>query len=328
MMHKPTLIFAILAVFVASTAFAQATRKLAPGVVTVIPIDPQREETFHGPLPLVEVLTDFRSLDWTPNYSPKTETLLELSKKVILRRGIWNYEFAFKPLRMMQVDIPQADGRMRKQLIWYLVYRVKNIGGDLNPISEEDTFGHKTFAAETINRQSGRFFPLFWIQTHDLDKTKRYVDRVIPAAQEAVQRRERPGTRLYNTVEISQIGIPLSDETADRSVWGVATWEAIDPNVDYFSIYIRGLTNAYRFVDPQGAYPPGAAYQPGQGPTTGRQFTYKTLQLNFSRPGDAYDEHEEEIKYGVPIMGNAEEQQKILDIYGLEKRLDHLWVYR
>ena len=34
----------------------------------------------------------------------------------------------------------------------------------------------------------------------------------------------------------------------DNSVWGLATWEDVDPRVDFFSVYIKGLTNAYLSV--------------------------------------------------------------------------------
>ena len=40
-------------------------------------------------------------------------------------------------------------------------------------------------------------------------------------------------------------------------MWGVATWEYVDPRMDFFSIYVKGLTNAYRFADPPGAYKAG-----------------------------------------------------------------------
>ena len=64
-----------------------------------------------------------------------------------------------------------------------------------------------------------------------------------------------------NSVEISGQPIPLSTATEDNSVWGVATWVDVDPRIDFFSIYINGLTNAYRWTDPrdgvQGGRSPG-----------------------------------------------------------------------
>ena len=89
-----------------------------------------------------------------------------------------------------------------------------------------------------------------------------------------------------------------------ETVWGVATWENVDPRIDRFSIYASGLTNAYRWEDPPGAY------QPGDTLGKGRKFTRKTLKLNFWRPGDEYYEHEKEFRLGIP------------------GEVDYEWVYR
>lgn len=133
---------------------AQQTRKLAPGVLTTIPVDPHREETFAGPRPLVEVMSEYANLKWKPNYSPETKILLDKAKAVTVRRQIWNLEFAFKPLRMMAVDIPQPNAKMQRKLIWYMVYRVKNNGNELKPITSTDDFGHETYETELVNRNS------------------------------------------------------------------------------------------------------------------------------------------------------------------------------
>jgi hypothetical protein len=82
------------------------------------------------------------------------------------------------------------------------------------------------------------------------------------------------------------------------------------------------LTNAYRFEDPSGAY------KPGDPPGTGRRLLKKTLQLNFWRPGDTVDPHEEEIQFGCRLDPDPAEQQKILAQYGIDKPVDHTWVYR
>ena len=72
---------------------------------------------------------------------------------------------------------------------------------------------------------------------------------------------------------------------------------------------------------------PGA-FKPGDPPGTGRVFYRKKLRLNYWRPGDPESEHEREIRFGVPIDPDPATQQRILDKYGLEERLDYLWVYR
>ena len=54
----------------------------------------------------------------------------------------------------------------------------------------------------------------------------------------------------------------------------------------------------------------------------------KTLQLNFWRPGDTEDEHENEIRYGVPSVTDPAEQAAICARYNIPRRVDYLWVYR
>src|SRR5690606_1259012 len=99
-----------------------------------------------------------------------------------------------------------------------------------------------------------------------------------------------------------------------EGVWGVAMWEDIDPNIDFFSIYVGGLTNAYDWADPPGAF------QAGDPPGKGRRFTQKMLQLNFWRPGDEHLEHEREIRFGV-APGRA-------DLYGVGDGVAYRWVYQ
>ena len=290
-------------------------------MLSVIPTAGAESETFNGPLELVELVRANADLDWTPNFTPKSQTLLELGKRAILRREIWNLEFAFKPLRMVSVDVPQPSGKMQRKLVWYLVYRVKYKGGDLKPAAEEDAWGHTFFpAAEAVSYEGRRFFPLFVLESREIGKA--YTDRVIPAAKGPIQQRETPGQTLYNTVEITQQTIPLSDERVDRSVWGLATWEDIDPQIDFFSIFVGGLTNAYQIEAPP------KAEQEGGTAGAGRRCKFKTLQLNFWRPGDDVAQHEGELRYGVPIDKDPASQREILKQYGVERRLDHMWVYR
>ena len=304
----------------ADQAFGQQSRTLAPGVLTVIPPDHQKRETFSGPQPIVEIVQGMSDLDWTPHYDPKSYTILEKARNVIFRRNVWSLEFAFKPARMIHVDVPQPSGKMQRKLIWYMVYRVRNTGYALQPQPSQDRWQHTLYKVQPVNYQTRRFFPHCVLYSHEYKKE--YLDRIIPAAQAAVQRRENPGVKLYNSVEITKVAIPLSQGRLSRSVWGVVTWEDIDPRIDYFSVFIRGLTNAFEFDDPEGAYKPGDA------PGTGRVFRFKNLQLNFWRPGDSVLEHEREIQFGVPIDANAALQQQILERYDMPRRLDHRWVFR
>ncbi|ADB16571.1 hypothetical protein Psta_1897 [Pirellula staleyi DSM 6068] len=311
------------------------SRQLAPGILTVIPPKPEEEEMVSGPTLLAEIPAEISELDYTPNFTPKSATLLEQAKAATLRRTIWNLEFAFKPMRMIIIDVPQTSGKAQKKLIWYMVYRVKNNGGHLSAKEAvetvTDSIEHKRFEIEKTNEvevfgrkgTSLRFFPQFVLASREYEKS--YLDRVIPAAMAPIKAREFPGDKqvaLYDSLAISEVNIPLSDAMNDRSVWGVVTWEDVDPRIDYFSVYVQGLTNAYKYEDPVGAFTKGSA------PGTGRKFTTKTLQLNFWRPGDAVAQNEDEIRYGVRLDSNEAEQQRIFALYGVSGRLDHLWLYQ
>ena len=97
---------------------------------------------------------------------------------------------------------------------------------------------------------------------------------------EPIQQRELPRGELLNSVEMAKQDLHVEAGRTQRGVWGVAMWEDVDPQIDFFSVYVGGLTNAYQWTDPPGAF------KLGDRPGKGRKFTRKTLQLNFWRPGD------------------------------------------
>lgn len=320
-------------------ALAQAPQPIefAPGVLTTIAPEPQNEEMFSGPLPLVEVPIAIEGLEYDPKLNAKAATVFERAKLVTLRRTIWNLEFSFKPLRLIYVDIPQPSGRMQRKLVWYMVYRVRNPGGHIRPKEIVDTvertsaseppIENTTYEAEKTNEvevfgrttTTLRFFPHFVLASSEY-KTE-YLDRVIPAALEPIKAREFPDrdVDLKNSLTISDVAL---DAGTGQEAWGVATWVDIDPRIDYYRVYVQGLTNAYRFDDTAGGFKKGDA------PGTGRKFTKKTLQLNFWRAGDTIDPNEEEIRYGARIDSDPAEQERILAEYGIDKPLDYVWVYR
>jgi hypothetical protein len=272
-------------------------RKLGPGVETTIPpkIDAEDTVTQHD---IVEIQAAGKEIDWKPETQSPSSTLKSLTQNIPFRRSVWYLEFTYKPLRMIDVELPSADGKMEKKTVWYLVYRVKNLGGHLQPETKADGHNHENQLVD----YDVRFFPQFVLESHEYKKE--YLDRLLPLAVDAIQRREDPNRRLLDSVQMSKTPIPVSKPGEDGSVWGVATWTDIDPRIDFFSIYVKGLTNAYRFTDPPGAY------KLGEKPGSGRRIAQKTLKLNFWRPGDIYDPNERELYSGIP------------------GKVDHEWVFR
>ena len=289
------------------------SRQLAPGVLTTIPPNFAPEDTVstHD---VVEIRAN-PALQWKPEFLTASKTLYGMAADVKIRRDIWCLEFSFKPLRMIEVDIPQPAGGTQRKLVWYLVYRVRNTGQVLKPVQGEDG----VYTAELTKDGPIRFLPQLVLESQDRlpsgePTSIAYLDRVVPAAVAAIAEREMPGQQLLNSVEMAQQPIPVSGERAGRGVWGVATWTDVDPRIDFFSVFVGGLTNAYRWEDTPGAY------RPGDFPGKGREFVRKMLQLNFWRPGDELLQSEREFRYGVPL-GQA-------DLYGVPPGVAYRWVYR
>ena len=263
-----------------SAASVSATRRLAPGVMETIPPDVQA--------------TDTVSVDDVMELAEADPSFGKFAKNVRFRRDIWYLEFSFKPVRMIWIDVPQPDGHLKQKLVWYLLYSVTNHGQTLTPVEQAD----KTYLVEE-KQEPVRFVPEFILQATDAEVNREYPERVLPLALGPIAMRERTGTELFTTVTMPKQKIAVGETR-----WGVATWDNIDPRVDFFSIYVKGLTNAYRWKDdPQ-------TYRRLNRIAAGRDFQRKTLKLNFWRPGDEYDEKESEIRYRAP------------------GQVDYEWVYR
>lgn len=252
-------------------------RQLAPGVLKTVDPKPEVEETFsrHD---IVELLAVDPNFEW--------------AKDVDFRRDIWHLQFKFKPLRMIPVDVPQSTGVMKRKLIYYLVYNVTNDGKVFHPTKGEDG----TYKIEPTEKPV-RFIPEFLLQSHEFNKT--YPDRVIPVALGPIRTREDAQRTFDTSVDMASREIKPGE-----TVWGVAMWEDVDPRIDRFSIYVGGLTNAYKWQDAPGAYKAGDPIGKG------RRLARKTLRLNFWRPGDEFNQTDAEIRYGIP------------------GEVDYEWVYR
>lgn len=238
-------------------------RKLAPWVMTVVVPEREIQETvIHRDM--VERLTADPKFDWAKRLH------------VPARRRVWALEFRFKPMRIIQVDVPQPSGRMQRKPIWYLVYCVINRGKLVERVVQPDGKIETRYLDEPVH-----FAPAFLL--HSITTDKWYPDRVIPVAMGPIRLREDPKRQLYDSVEI------IRDVQPNETVWGVATWEDIDPRTDRFSVYVAGLTNAY---------PSGLS--PQSGTAQDRRWLRKTLKIDFWRPGDDLDVEESQIRLGLP----------------------------
>jgi hypothetical protein len=269
-------------------------RKLAPGALTVIPPDRSADDPLQRD-DLLEITEGRSDRVWVPKRAPANSTFVERAKGRELAGGVWCLEFAFKLPRLLDVDVPVADVKMRRKRIWYLLYRVKNVGGRRVVVDDADPSVRKTEAfAQPI-----RFLPHFVLESleplsqgEDMRAYRAYLDRVVPSAMEPIRAREKPPGRLFDSASMTQTEIAPGEER-----WGVAIWEDVDPRIDFFSIHVRGLTNAIRWRKI-----PGARIAADDPPGVHMEHALECLRLDFWRPGDDRDEIEEEISVGYAGM--------------------------
>jgi len=198
-------------------------------------------------------------------------------EEITTQSNLWMLEVALKPMRMRWVDVTNpATGETTRELIWYQVYKAvhrplprKQDSSDTKPVNDEDV------------PPPPMFVPEFTLVTVDEGGEKVYQDVILPEAQAAINRRER---RVYkNPVEIiSELPPPTPEgEEAENPLYGVAIWKAVDPDTDYFTVYMTGFSNGYQL----GKTP--------QGETLAQR---KTIMQEYWRPGDRFEATEIEIR--------------------------------
>jgi hypothetical protein len=263
------------------------------------------------------VLPGVKVKDYDLIYRPEIASLYEQTRNVVLFKDVWQLEFSFLTLRQLEVDIPTPAGTIRRN-VWYLVYRVRNVGANVSHKKRTDPkFGHVDHdLVKDVDKLDEttlpyRFFPRFilqgWVERENAksgeDKYRKvaYTDTILPTVVDAIQREEDPNRELLDSIEISKVKLPVEKSKNDGGVWGVAVFIGVDPNVDYVSVEVEGLSNAYRM----------------QKTKSGPNFQQKTLQLNFWRPGDEKGEARDEIDYGIPLVDDPKEQVNITKRYNL-----------
>jgi hypothetical protein len=155
-------------------------------------------------------------------------TIIDASVLPRDRQSIWVLDFAFKPVRLITVEVP---GKGRRK-VHYLYYRVINRTG-----------------------KSRNFVPQFTLVT---DTGRRYEDTPsLPEAVKQIQMREDPTRPLVNgPTAMGTIPPTGKKEGVDDAVHGVAIWEGVDPKADAFSVYVRGLSDGYQLITPPGGSEP------------------------------------------------------------------------
>src|SRR6478609_2779326 len=144
-----------------SAAAPPAERHLAPGVLTTIApsLDPEDTVSTHD---IMEIRAD-AAVEWKPEYIASSDTLFGMADKTKFRREIYCLEFSFKPLRMIEVDVPVAGGKTERKLVWYMVYRIRNTGETLKPVQGPDG----VYSTQAGKGGPVKFLPQFILESQD-----------------------------------------------------------------------------------------------------------------------------------------------------------------
>ncbi len=246
-----------------------------------------------------DVIPD-RKADETVQRHDITELLyvdptFDFAKDVPFRHDVWMLEIKYKPIRMIWADIPAPDARMQRKQIWYMVYQVTNPGKVFRSVEQDD----KLYKLATVD-QPVRFTPVFTLEVHNTlrkeleGSTKAIVEQYIPIVLPAIRAREDRNREFLTSEQM-----PRKELGVGETAWGVVTWQDIDPNNVWFSVYVEGLTNAYQVSDDPAKY---AAFRNGVGNAPFREIRSKVLKINFWRPGDEFTVKETQVRSGVPQL--------------------------
>lgn len=303
----PILFLSAVGFSLADSALAQ--RQLDPRAIITIPVTLNPRDSFSLPMPLAGL----NATDYDPVFIPRHETLKNRGRGVIYFRDIWEYEFSFVGgLRQAVLEVPDLDSQTtRRQNVWYIIYRIRDRGNTLTyeKVKQNPEFEH---LLEQMNRdrpvapEKKIFLPRFFLEgsvmgnPDDGYQHVRYPDITSPMILRQIQRLHDPGLTLLDPLQMSQAEIPLAATDADGGVWGAAVFTNVDPRIDYVSLFVEGLTNAFRITG-----------EPGESNLR------KTLQLNFWRPGGIIAEDKDRITYGIPLVDNPQQQVLIAQRYNL-----------
>jgi hypothetical protein len=211
----------------------------------------------------------------------RTAPAVVVNEEIVRQPDLWVMEVQLKPVRLVSIDVPQASGGTRSELIWYLAWRAirRPIQGravdDVLPVNQMDPLPGPR-----------QFVPEFTLVTYDNPETEIpaqiLTDEILPPAMKEVRRIER-GNYLDTVNAAQDLSEPVPADTEDQAwIYGAATWPNVDPDTDFFKVIFKGFSNGYEIHKSDD----------GQ-----EQVWRKVLVQRFKRPGDRFDPNLREFQY-------------------------------
>lgn len=201
----------------------------------------------HCSVAIVTLVSAAQAQDIQPNRGGFDTKLAARStgEELNNQANLWIFEVQFKSLRL--IVVPTTDpktGKKTPQPYHYLVYRAVN--REL-PRRKDDS------ATRPVNNYDDPpgpelFAPSFVLITKDGANSKTYKDVINADVQAAIIKRER--LNLLNSVQACK---PIPEAVAEDNVTakgydGVAIFRNVDPDADFYTIYMSGFSNGYKLV--------------------------------------------------------------------------------
>lgn len=298
-----------IAIFVGSIS-AQEVERIMPveRVLTTVPSPVQHFEAYTIPKPF----TGIKASEYKLNYSTDRVSVAKLADSVVMFREVGGLEFTYKPLRTAVVEVPE-NGGLKKKTVYYLIYRVRNLGGHITTEFVKNEYGYEVqeikesdqLAKVDIETFSPHIVLEGWVESRKNGRStyfpKSYLERYSPSVVAQLEKIDRTPARLHDWKSIAEQKIAVDKDPESIGTWGVAFWVDVDPSINFLTTYVQGLTNAY-IVNDQDAKP---------------VFKQKTLQMNFWKPGDSKDVVKDEIYNGIPLQEGNKRQSTYCRFYSL-----------
>ena len=181
---------------------------------------------------------------------PLVAKVVPTGEELSSQSNLWIMEVHFKPMRMLEVTLTNPKtGKRQRENIWYLVYKAIN-----RPLQKKtDATNTKPQNDDDQEPSEQLFVPVFTLRTDDITDgmpvQEIHQDVILPEAQAAINRRE--GRNYKNSVEIMQPVPPATpeDQGDENAIYGVVMFRGVDRETDYFTVYMSGFSNGYRYVD-------------------------------------------------------------------------------
>ena len=201
---------------------------------------------------------------------------LATAEERLRQPDIWVMEVVLRPLRQIRVNLPDPKTKATSErLVWYLCYRAIN-----RPITVKSSPNELPASDKALAERTAVFVPEFTLVTDDNGQQKRYIDRVMPAAQPLINKRERG--QYKNSIDVvGSVPLAVPEGKSGVEIMGVATWRGVDPTADRFRIFMTGFSNGYEVT---------------KGPNNEEIVLRKTLVQEYWRPGDELQQDEREIR--------------------------------